>query len=185
MKPTKKDAPLVETLVPPGKYDDLQDYFEALQESIREATQFIDAVKTADEDRASTVIAASDDDLRFDNLDKDTSYALDGLIIVHSASATPDFQWTWLVESGTLTNSFVATLSVEDAAGFAAHLSRSDSFSATPVQALTAGVHQLLWMRGHFQHNQGGRLYFQWSQNVSNATPTTIREGSWLRLRKL
>jgi hypothetical protein len=141
------------------------------------------ATKAADLSRASTATVAADPDLVF-NLKAGVSYHITGTLLVYSGSTTPKFKYSWawtnsaaaiLATHGLVTTVTLSSGSIE---GWA-YVNDSTSPSAeAPYSATNAvcsiQVNDFIIVGSSLDTT----LTLQWSQQVSNATATTLKQGS-------
>lgn len=136
-------------------------------------------VKTTDTSRSNNAAYSDDPHLVIPVL-ANTVYSVD-MYGVYQAGATGLFKVQFALPSG-------ATM-----AGGSWHYDPgADEWAATAIQESTTPYAMVAGLAGttnfpfrlqaslHVGAN-AGNLAFQWAQNVSNATPTIVRKGSWLR----
>lgn len=112
-------------------------------------------------------------------------YHLFASIGVTSASAVPDFKWSWALSAGVAVSSLLSHEATENS-GWAAQQSRVDILSRVPVLVLDGVSIYGLNIEGYFSNTTAaGVLSFQWAQNVANATVVTVLRGSFLRLERV
>lgn len=143
------------------------------------------AIKTADENVTASATLQDDDDLAGFALTAGEWYAVEMFLRVGSASATPDFKFQLTFSQTPQDRMFHVWTVDESAAGGG---DGNDLSSAgSPAWSLPAGVERTFHIRGAFQANAstGGTLKMQWAQNTSNATATTVKAGSWMKIRQM
>ncbi len=143
----------------------------------------VHAIKAADLSRTSTATVASDPDIVL-ALKAGVTYSLQGHLLVYSASTTPKFKycWSWtnsatvilashgLVTTVTITNGSIETY---------AYVNDTTTPSAEAPYAVSSGVSSILINDTIIVGSSlDTTLTLQWSQQVSNATATTLKQGS-------
>lgn len=139
------------------------------------------ALKTSDESR-NTTTTLTDDSTLVATLSANTNYVFEFEVFFVSA-ATPDFKFA-LNFTGTTTRAdswYQYATSTNTGSSASQNTGLRDAL--VPSQAiLTGSDRHILQVRGAIQvGGSGGTLSFQWAQNTSNATDTTVLAGSWLR----
>ena len=136
--------------------------------------------KTSNTSRSNDATPGFDTDFRV-AIEANVWYAYELVIAITSTSSTPDFQASWTFPAGSLIGTFqqhaVATGGSEDV--------QTDNWSATPIIAIVGNEVVMVVIKGFFQNSTAGNLDFNWSQNTSNATATTVNAGSYVRLTRL
>lgn len=142
------------------------------------------AVKTADEGVTSSTTLQNDDELVI-AVSASAKYIMDGyLLYTGAADPAGGLKMGWTGPSGaamswtnfgvnqngspSLVNYNVVAESLAGGRGVATNTT-STTMSCRPTGILTVGV-------------TAGNLQLQWAQGTSNATATTVKTGSWLRL---
>ncbi|MFB7867003.1 hypothetical protein [Streptomyces sp. NPDC056069] len=146
----------------------------------------LDAIKTTDESRASSATMANDAELSI-AVAANAKYQLTGYVIYSqnlAASATTGIKIGW---SGPTSATMLWTsggtdgptsLTGQDVTSQIISATRSlPSNLGTFMTAIPFGVLTTV--------GNSGTLNLQWAQVASNATPTIMRAGSWIRLRRV
>lgn len=127
-------------------------------------------VKTADESRVSTITPAADAEVRVP-VEAGAVYTVD-MILKVNADVAADFKFSLSVPgSGDLFITATATKAASP-----------DTF---PQSVNGAGADRLTIEHGLLVTDTAGELVLLWSQNSSNINATTLRRGSYLKLRRL
>jgi len=103
-------------------------------------------------------------------------YIIDGVIFASSTSGTPDIKLAFTTPSGTIIDLGAVSVVSSDTAFIQTSNVDTSNF---PLQANKVKVIQItgtVKMGG-----TPGDVHFQWAQNTSNATPTAVLRGSYLR----
>lgn len=132
--------------------------------------------KTADESVTSSTTMQDDDTLTDYNLEPSTHYRVQGCIVTTSPSATPDLKFS-LQATATLADSLWSATWADSAGATGADV---DAASTDMVVDIAAGVNQIVNISGYVEANAAATIDFQWAQNASSASATTIKKGSWL-----
>lgn len=134
-------------------------------------------MKTSDEARANNAVLTADSTLTF-AMAASTKYSI-RCEIFYDTAATPDFQWS---TSGPTSPTLVRTQRHAIQAGATAFSIVGVDTAATGAQAMTGtgttgGYVQLTttWENGA----NAGTWAFNWAQNTSNASNTTVLAGSY------
>ncbi|MFI6819275.1 hypothetical protein ACIBG7_43290 [Nonomuraea sp. NPDC050328] len=149
--------------------------------------QQVHVIKAADESIASSTTMQNDDHL-FVEVEAGTDYWLQAYLIYEGAGEPGgDFKVGWLAPSGTtldwMSDSFASTATATSGA-----VSRTyQTLTSLPAPGTQgAGVGLVCMPRGVLRiGGTAGTLRLRWAQNISSATPTILRAGSMLRLRRL
>jgi len=136
-------------------------------------------VKTVNQDLTSDSTVNDDADLQFTTV-ANTNYAIRGMIVFFSTSATPDFKWQ-VSHSGTTTDILVTSWKLDDGATAIANiLGDATGTSDNPI-LMTANELNIMWFHGFLRVGaSGGTFIFRWSQNTSDVTATTVYAGSFI-----
>lgn len=151
------------------------------------------AYKTADQSIASSIVLTDDTHMAL-ALPAAGTYHVEA-VLLFSGAAAADIQVAWAY-TGTLTSGFRAVHGPNpastDALGATAQGFRTAAAGATTAaitSATTYGVDgtnfSAAFERGVVVVSTTGTLKVQWAQVVSNATPTIMRSGSFLRARRV
>jgi hypothetical protein len=134
------------------------------------------AQKPSNESVARNTTLHGDKDLAL-NLAANKAYIFDAVVFASSTSATPDIKISFSLPSGaTMDYGYIAASSAFRNAEF---LQNSAVSSSIPIAANDTDVIQI-----HGVINMGansGNVQLQWAQSTSNAAPTTVIKGSYLR----
>lgn len=139
-------------------------------------------MKDADLARSSTTTLAADDDLIGFSFDANSFYLVEMMLLVQSASSTPGFKWDISFssapqDSGGGMHAFGGGVFIEQTNG---------TLGTTYTVSLASSDEYCVMFKGYVLTNAstGGTASFRWAQNVSNATATNLRRGSWIRITK-
>ena len=150
------------------------------------ATDQLSARKAADTSRdiSDGVTPILDPDLQF-TLEENVGYAFDAVIVAFTASAVPNIHFNWQSDySGTLIESLKLE-TIEVGAGFNAVQGIGTPFNSTPKVTLNGISDFILHFSGHFHNTKSALFGFRWAQDSLNATPTTVKAGSYIRMTRL
>lgn len=136
--------------------------------------------KTADETRNNDNTLTADTDLQTP-VDANTGYAFWGWV-TYVSDASADFAYVISEPDGVMMailhkgNEGVGSLGVE-------LVDESWSGNSTATGGTTRYI---VYFTGYLVTGvAGGTFSFDWSQNLSNANDTTVKKGSWMRVKKL
>jgi hypothetical protein len=140
------------------------------------------AYKTADTARASTTTVTADPHLVF-ALKADTTYELRGRLTLYSASSTPDFKynWAWTNSATMMISSWGLLTSVTITSGTIECYSYvPDTTSPSPEvpYAAVTSISSVMMNDLIIVGANDLTLTFQWAQNTSNATATSLKIGT-------
>ena len=160
--------------------DHIRNNLEALNGYVR---------KTADESVTSSTTLQNDDHLLW-TIPQAGSYAFEvSLIVVSAANAAGDISLGFTFPTGTLywgAQGLDETLAANTAGQMR---SKADTDAASPTTsgfpfgASTAD--SLLRVSGLLVATASGTLQFQWAQNASNASATTVKTGSFMTVKQV
>jgi hypothetical protein len=150
------------------------------------------ARKTSDTQITSSTTLTPDPHLQI-ALAANKVYAIEGLLLISSASVTPDFNVAingpagaagyWYVGGPTVTGPTAAAVSDADIIRMAATVINGGSRN---FGILNTGTVYGLPVNGMVETaGTAGNLTVDWAQNVANATSTNMKIYSWLRLTKV
>ena len=148
---------------------------------VNNVTQSVSAFKTANESRSSDDTPGIDSDLIV-SVKANQWYRVEQVLSISSSSSTPDFRCGWNTPAGTISGNFQQH-SIESTSGN--EDVQVGNWTATPIIALTGGNLTIAVFKGVFQSNVAGNVQVTWSQNVSNATATTLNAGSYLLMEPM
>ncbi len=136
------------------------------------------AFKTSDESVTSSTTLQDDDDLTV-TLAANTTYRIEMLVIVVTASGTPGLKMAMNEPDGTYGISGTYSEGISGTTlSMATGLTEITGIgSSYPVYISLDGVAQT--------GGTGGAFTFQWAQNTSNATAVYVKAGSWIKATKL
>ncbi|ARF75692.1 hypothetical protein B7C62_28130 [Kitasatospora albolonga] len=139
-------------------------------------------VDKAVDEGVSESTALQDDDHLTLPVTAGARYAIDACLIA-SGDPTADLALTLTAPPGSTGGWAPAaiTLGVSDGTG-SIRLTRYDPGAPAAVGITTAGV--IVAPVGTITAGADGMIAVQWAQNVSSATPTVLRSGSWLRVTR-
>jgi hypothetical protein len=140
--------------------------------------------KPADLGRGSTTSLADDPDLQLWGMASSATYAVTGAIFYHGGTGASegDLKFTFRVPGSASGGYVVSHLGISSGNLFAA--SRQAWTDTVTVQTTGVGTSNAMMLNGTF--STGGTApnnfaAFQWAQNTSMGTQTTIENGSYLR----
>lgn len=149
---------------------------------VKPAPSHLIAIKTADESVSSSTTVQDDDHLFF-TLAANSFYELKCWLRVYAATGTPHFRYAFVEADGeydTYVRSFDqggTTTTASDAA---------NESVVDDVLALNAATEKLMEITGWIRTGgSGGVFKLQWAQWTSDATATTVRAGSYMKVEKL
>jgi hypothetical protein len=113
------------------------------------------------------------------------TYAIDGIIFYNGANGSSDIKYQFQF-TGTLTNSLLQLLAPA-VAGSTLQPAVVSAAVGTTLTSGTFGTPSLIGMRvnGTVVVSAFGSLTFYWAQNTSNATATTVMQGSYIRATRI
>jgi hypothetical protein len=137
--------------------------------------------KTADESVTSSATIQDDDHLTF-NVNAGETWELSGEIQADNSSNNIDIKVAFQLPTGAFMR--IYTTGIQDAGGNAIQgnglLTTSN---ATKTMQINGGVSTLITFRGIFiTGSNAGSVKFRWSQGTSNASTTTVRSYSYMKL---
>jgi len=139
---------------------------------------FTTVFKTADESITSDTTLTDDTDLQFDP-DISSTFAIQTMISFKT-DTTPDFKYNFSIPSG-------ATGDRIDG-GWAGGTFETVTSLWTGQELPTVAGTQTFFFN-HIGYlitdTTAGTFAFQWAQQTSSATPTTVNQGSWMMFKKL
>jgi hypothetical protein len=146
------------------------------------------ARKSADEQVTNSAVLQDDDDL-WVPVEEAALYVVDGLLAYNSPSAA-DLQVTWSMPAGsTFRGALFGVAPNATGSSFAGNFFSPplvpSSFPADAVQIGGTGGELIAILKGFL--NVGatpGEFRLRWAQLTANASPTTVREGSFMQLRR-
>ena len=145
---------------------------------------FTHIFKTASTGRSATVTLADDPDLVF-TADASGVYVVELKVFVDSP-AIPDFKFAVIGPSATGAAYVNYTTSGNGATSDEAdEFSASTTYFASTAIAGAAFLPLVLITSRFVVGGSGGTVAFQWAQNTSNASATTVLSGSYLKYRKV
>ena len=138
--------------------------------------------KTSNTARASNTSITSDPQLTLP-VAANADYKFEALILFNGAASASDFQWRFTVPSGAVMN---YTCPHADATGTLVGISIVyNAPSVLTSQTTGTGNDRSATMTGMLTTAAtAGNLVFQWAQNTSNGTATTVETGSYLYLQR-
>lgn len=141
---------------------------------------WVTIVKTTNTDTSSDNTINNDDDLQF-TAAANTNYMVRIMLAIFSASATPDFKWN-ITFSGTETDSIATSWRLDDGST-AINNQLGDNTPGTGENTITLAANELniVWIHYFLRVGaSGGTVNFNWSQDTSDGTATTLYAGSFL-----
>lgn len=147
------------------------------------------AEKAADESVTSSATVQDDDHLAV-TMQASCTYTLDYWLVSISASDTPDFKMGWTLPSGATMDFGAIGLFTTVAASTAGSVETQAVLAATtPTATISYGAvngNTIVIGRGRvITSTTPGTLQLQWAQATSNATATTLKKGSWIKIRRV
>jgi len=145
------------------------------------------ADKPSDTSRASTTTIANDPDLTLP-VGASKKYELDMQVVYTAVNSTGDLKFVFTVPaSAVFTGSLFGVAIGSSALAFPPYQA-SGLLITGPAQTVAGGgiaqnalrVSGILAVAG-----TSGSITFQWAQGTSNATPTVVKQGSYMRLRRV
>lgn len=138
---------------------------------------FVSAVKSADETRNSTTTLAVDSDLDV-AVEANSTYEVE--MFVHMVTnTTPDFKHEVRVPSGATVSLMAQRLALPTSVSAVA-------FDGSGEEAEIGLAESHFSIRGFLVvGGTAGDFEYWWAQNTSNAADTTVKAGSWVRIRKV
>jgi hypothetical protein len=157
---------------------DTRQWGEFLSRLLREISVDIPAIKVSDESVASSAALQNDNDL-FAAVKADTRYAFEMYLYVYSAG-TGGFRQNWSLPTGTVGTAQVVYNSSSTPSSFR----RSMSGAAADLTLIAGGATEWVmhWVGEWLVGSVDGVIQLRWSQETSNASATSVGQGSWLRL---
>lgn len=145
----------------------------------------ISAVKTADTARSSTTALSDDPDLQLTNLANSVRYRISACIFYTGGSGggEGDLKFTWRVSSGAsgtyaVQQGNIAANSFQQVVG---NWTDTNTAGTTGTSNLLAQVFE-----GQYQPpSRPCTLVYQWAQNTSTSTATTVKANSYIMARRL
>lgn len=138
-------------------------------------------IKSSNENVSSSATLQDDDQLSF-SLNANTEYVISGGIFATSTSTQPDIQIGFAVPSGATMD--IGYLAQGGTARTAELLETSGSASARI--SIPANENAIIQPFGSVvTSTTGGTLNFKWSQFSSNATATTVKQGSFITVSEV
>jgi hypothetical protein len=141
-------------------------------------TVFVSAFKSADETKNEDTTLAADSELAA-TLEADSSYEVE--MAVHMGTdATPDFKMEVRVPSG-------ATVRLSAMGNGGSGSAEVVQLDGSGAEAVITGHTDTVWhIKGYvYTDATPGDLEYWWAQNTSDVADTTVKKGSWLRVRKV
>jgi len=153
------------------------------EETARSTTRDNAKASTNATSRDTTATLADDTYLINYLLDAATIYAVEGFLFASSASSTPDIKFA-LSTDNAFQNAVWSWTNVNTATTISGDT--SDPTSAV-LCALVAGLNHGVSINGFVSTHAtlASNVDFQWAQNTSDATATTLGGGSWLKFTKM
>ena len=145
-------------------------------------------VKDADESRTNDTSLSDDNTLVTPTLELNTQYIVTGVLIVETASTTPDIKFTFTLPTSS-TDIQITTLSYR--ADGTVQLRDADIITSSGGGPVVigldgAGINDVIEIRGSFKTaGSAGTCDLQWAQRVSDATPTILKAGSYLHVLRV
>ena len=145
--------------------------------------QYIETV--LDQLRTSTTTLASDNYINFSGIAAG-SYSLEGLLVYTGAAVgTGDLKAQMTVSVGTITTSSSWFSGSGPNLTSLSQLNAGAVNFGSPISFGSGASAIAMPVRGHFIVTAGPASFsLQYAQNTSNATPTTLKAGSWMRIRR-
>ena len=167
-----------------GIEDPLAQYTATTVEAALEEIGIYKRVKVADETRTNTAALANDADLVVNSLATGTIYKVEALIIAMSTSATPDIKWKFNTSQIPQAEHY-AWHEIDEAAAITVD---AEPFWNTQRNTTLDGTNRKIFKFEGILHTHASsttNFPFQFAQNTSNGTATTVELGSWMTVQKM
>lgn len=136
--------------------------------------------KTADTARSSVTATAADPDLTF-SVAANSKYLIE-LVILGQTSATPDFKYALTVPAGaTMKGTWHYEDDTTSIKGTGTGLPLTGNIQVTTSPTPFSVVSKIYLVTA----GTAGTFSFDWAQNTSSGTATTVRAGSYIDYRKI
>lgn len=147
--------------------------------------------KSADESVTSSTTLQNDDHLMLASIPVGTWEITGEIFHTGTSASAADIKLAFAFPTGTISWSGISLLEAWGSGVGAADVaalgvvnvasSPTAAFAFGAVSSQTIPIH----IKGHLVNSATGTLQLQWAQNTSNATATTVKQGSWIALRPL
>ncbi len=148
-------------------------------------------IKGSDESVASSTVVQDDDELFIANIPPGDWEILGEFWVAGTSGINQDIKYGWTFAAGTLTWSGIGlhpdwanSAGNRDVVAEGNVLDSSSPSDARAYGTVTGG-NIPTQITGLMSNTATGTLQLQWAQNTSNADDTTLKAGSWFRLRRL
>ena len=151
-----------------------------------ENTAALGAYKASDTSRSTTTRTA-DPDLQISGIEANVAYAFDAVIFVQSDDINGNIQWEWQIGTGgVLTGNIITSVSIDNP-GFNAEQSDIYTWANTPIVGLGSLNLTSIRLTGtfHFTGTPSAAMTFNWALFTAGAGDTTVKAGSYIRMKKL
>jgi hypothetical protein len=139
-------------------------------------TETLKVRKSANESVTRSTVLQEDNNLKL-SLEANKTYIIDGVIMASSTSATPDLKIAFFAPSGAIVTIGYTNDQNEAILSSGATSTRIELPANTPTSVHIHGTVKTSGSNGDFQ--------LKWAQFASNAAPTTVMEGSYLRAEEI
>jgi len=142
----------------------------------------LDVRKSANQSITSTTALTTDSELRL-GLSPNKQYSIEGVVFASSSSATPDIKIGWNFPAGVTSD--LGYLAGDNANYLGAELLRTSN-AASQTIPLAANTPAIIKISGTVVVGSStSTLSFLFSQATSDANPTTVLRGSYLRAQEI
>ncbi|OGG47458.1 hypothetical protein A2761_03245 [Candidatus Kaiserbacteria bacterium RIFCSPHIGHO2_01_FULL_51_33] len=137
-------------------------------------------VRKAANENATTDIILDDDNSLFLTLAANMTYIIDGTVLASSTSATPDIHFSFNSPSDAVMD--ISYTTIHAGTNEPSGLFNGNNQDSGKIDIPANGTPDIIRVSGTVQMGAtDGNLKFRWAQMTSNATPTTVLRGSYLR----
>ncbi len=139
--------------------------------------------KTADETATSDDTLSDDTHLAIYTLEANSYYRIEGVFVMTSTSATPDFKFALQTDQAFVDGRWGFASSDEDGTA----VQDSGPLTTAMSIAIAANKTNVVHLHGYVltHATADATVDLQWAQNTSDATATSFERGSWLQFVKL
>lgn len=137
--------------------------------------------KESDQSTSNNSVFFSDDELKINLTETNTSYIVDGFIFAKAGSQQPDIKIRFMPPSSAdMDLAFIAHDSGDSG------VLESGTENSGEITIASSIDEEIIQITGTIKTNTAtGTLYFQWAQNNSHADSTAVKTGSYLRVQKI
>lgn len=142
-------------------------------------------LKPSDTDRTSDTTPTADPHLVIPNLEANTTWAIDGYIASYASGTAPDIKMNFSGPTGSVASLLIDGLQSAAVSGAGSVHRNITELDTDNPRGIVIGADAVLIKGTLIVGGTPGSFTFNWSQNTSSTTPTTVRANSWLRLEKI